>query len=510
MMTMTPAVTTPTMAGMTIPTMGVTGTTRSTSGADPGRRSPFTSIRFRLLAGFILLLASATLASVFVVRQILLDRLDERIDRELVQEVDEVRALATGNDPETGRPFEGRVRRIFETFLERNIPSRNEAIVTIVDGRPFLRSRRPVPYRLDRDEELVARWNELSRSERGVVETPAGAVEYLAVPIRAQGEVKGVFVVALFRDLERDETETAIAGAGATGLIILIAGSLLAWRLAERILQPVRKVSQTAHSISETDLTRRIEIEGSDEISELARTFNEMLDRIEHAFRAQKQFIDDASHELRTPITIIRGHLETLDAVPEERAKTVVLLLDELDRMGRLVEDLLLLARSEHPDILDLTVVDVDSLTSQVHAKASGLAPREWVLEEAGAGLAVADPQRITQALVQLAQNAVDHTSEGDQIAIGSNVVNNEAHFWVRDTGPGIPQEQQARIFERFARGRGARRSSHGAGLGLSIVRTIADAHHGRVEVESAVGRGSTFRMVIPLDQPDEQEGALD
>ena len=490
--------------------MGVMGTTKDLSASDPSRRSPFTSIRFRLLAGFILLLASATLASVFVVRQILLDRLDERIDRELVQESDEVRALATGNDPETGRPFEGRVRRIFETFLERNIPSRNEAIVTIVDGRPFLRSRRPVSYRLDQDEELVAHWSELTRSERGVVESPEGAVEYLAVPIKARAEVKGVFVVALFRDLERDETETAVAGAGATGLIILIAGSLLAWRLAERILQPVRKVSQTAHSISETDLTRRIEIEGSDEISELARTFNDMLDRIEHAFSAQKQFIDDASHELRTPITIIRGHLETLDAVPEEQAKTVVLLLDELDRMSRLVEDLLLLARSEHPDILDLTVVDVGSLTSQVHAKASGLAAREWVLEEIGAGLIVADPQRITQALVQLAQNAVNHTSEGDRIAIGSIVVNKEARFWVRDSGPGIPQEQQARIFERFARGRGGRRSSQGAGLGLSIVRTIADAHHGRVEVDSTLGQGSTFRMDIPVDQPDEQEGAFD
>jgi signal transduction histidine kinase len=461
-----------------------------------------------LLAGFILLLAGATLASVFVVRQILLDRLDERIDRELVQESNEVRALATGNDPETGEPFAGRVRRIFETFLERNIPSRNESIVTIVDGRPFLRSQRAVPYRLDQDDALVERWSMLTRSERGVVQTPAGAVEFLAVPIRARKETKGVFVVALFRDLEREETETAIAGAGATGLIILIVGSLLAWRLAERILQPVREVRQTAHSISETDLTRRIEVVGSDEISELARTFNDMLDRIEHAFSAQKQFIDDASHELRTPITIIRGHLETLDAVPEERAKTVALLLDELHRMSRLVEDLLLLARSEHPDILDLTVVDVASLTSQVHAKASGLARREWVLEEVGAGLVVADPQRITQALVQLSQNASNHTSEGDQIAVGSTVVNNEVHFWVRDTGSGIPRDQQARIFERFARGPGGRRSSQGAGLGLSIVRTIANAHNGRVEIDSVLGRGSTFRMVIPVDQPEDEPEA--
>ncbi|MDQ3620467.1 MAG: ATP-binding protein [Actinomycetota bacterium] len=489
-------------------TTEVGATTRDRSGSDPKRGSPFASIRFRLLAVFIALLAGATLISVFVVRQILLDRLDERINRELVQETDEVRALAKGNDPETGEPFAGRVRRIFETFLERNIPSRNEAIITFVDGRPYLRSRPVVPFRLDQDAELVTRWGSLSRSERGVVDTPAGAVEFLAVPIRAGRETKGVFVVALFRDLEREETETAIAGAGATGLIILVAGSLLAWRLADRILTPVREVSRTAHSISETDLSRRIEIGGSDEISELAKTFNDMLDRIENAFSAQKHFIDDASHELRTPITIIRGHLETLDVDLEERSKTVALLLDELARMSRLVEDLLLLARSEHPDLLDLNVVDVASLTSQVHAKAGGLAHREWVLEEVGSGLVVADPQRITQALVQLAQNAGNHTAEGDLIAIGSSVRNGEVRFWVRDTGPGIPREQQGRIFERFARGPGGRRSSQGAGLGLAIVRTIAQAHHGRVELDSALGQGATFRMVIPVDQPEDEQEA--
>jgi signal transduction histidine kinase len=479
---------------------------RPRQGAPPGR---FAGIRFRLLAWFILLLALASATSVIVVREILLNRLDERIDRELVQESQELRVLAQGIDPETGRPFGGRVRQIFETFLERNVPSRNEALLTFVDGEPFLRSQNTLPYRLDQDPELVARWGSLERTERGIVGSPAGGVEFLAVPLNRSGEAHGVFVVAIFRDIERDETDTAIAGAATIGLVVLLVGSVLAWRLADRILSPVRRVTQAARSISETDLTRRIEVEGKDEISQLASTFNEMLDRIEEAFRTQKSFIDDASHELRTPITIIRGHLETLESDPEARARTVALLLDELNRMSRLVEDLLFLARSERPDLLELEVVDVTSLTTEVHAKAAALAERDWVLAETGKGRIVADRQRLTQALVQLAQNASQHTEEGDLIEFGSAVANGTARFWVRDTGPGIAPAEQARIFERFARGRFKGKRSGGAGIGLAIVQAIAKAHRGRVEVDSAPGEGATFGLVIPVDQPKEDPNVV-
>jgi len=473
----------------------------------PGVRSgPLSSIRLRLLAWFFVLLTLAGAVSVLVVRQVLLNGMAERIDRELVQETRELRRLAGGIDPETGEPFGGRVRQVFRTFFQRNIPSRNEALITFVDGEPYLRSRRVVPYRLDKDPGLVARWAGLTQSDRGTVDTPAGAVEYLAVPVDAGAETQGVFVVAFFRDLEQSETDSAIAGAAGTGVFVLIVGSLLAWRLAEMILGPVRKVRRTARSISETDLTRRIDVEGKDEISELAATFNEMLDRLETAFTAQKRFIDDASHELRTPITVIRGHLETLEADPDDRARTIELLLDELDRMGRLVDDLVLLARSERPDLLDLDLVQVETITPEIHAKASGLGARDWVLVESGTGTVVADRQRITQAVMQLAQNAYQHTKEGDLIELGSAVSNGHARFWVRDTGPGIAPSDQERIFRRFSRAGSGRRLG-GAGLGLSIVRAIATAHHGTVKVDSRPGRGSTFEVVIPVDQPaDERE----
>ena len=145
------------------------------------------------------MLVLATAASIVVARQVVVNRVDQRIDSELVQETDELRRLAGGNDPLTGEPFGQDVARIFELFLQRNVPSRNEAFVTFVGGEPFLRSPRDVPYRLDRDEELVARWSTLQQPDRGSVETPAGPVDYLAVPLLARSGEDGVFVVASFR-----------------------------------------------------------------------------------------------------------------------------------------------------------------------------------------------------------------------------------------------------------------------------------------------------------------------
>jgi signal transduction histidine kinase len=287
------------------------------------------------------------------------------------------------------------------------------------------------------------------------------------------------------------------------GLVTLLIGSILAWRVAEGVLRPVRLVSGTAQSISESDLTRRIEVTGRDEVAQLSATFNEMLDRLEEAFATQRRFVDDAGHELRTPITVIRGHLELLEEDPEERRRTLDLVMDELGRMQRIVDDLLVLAKAQQPDFLDLHTVDIAAITEELHAKVSAIAPREWRLEGVGRGRVVADRQRLTQAMIQLAQNAAQHTGSGDRISLGSAVSNGEARLWVRDSGAGIPVEQQELIFRRFARGAGVRRSE-GAGIGLTIVRAIADAHHGRVEVFSRPGAGSTFTVVIPTDQPVE------
>jgi signal transduction histidine kinase len=482
-------------AGPAIPT--------ATTELGPKRRGwrPSLGLRARIILVHLGLLTLAVVASVLVARQVVLDRLDERIDAELAQEVSELERLAPGRDPQTGRPFGSDVRRIFEVFLQRNIPSQHEVILTFVNGELLQFAPQRPAYRLDRDERLIERWGGLRRSDRGEISSPAGRVKYLAVPVTRSGSAHGVFVVASFRDREEDELDAAIAALAGVGSAILLIGSILAWRLAGSVLGRVRTVTNTARLISVSSLERRIPEQGSDEIAQLAATFNDMLARLERAFAAQRRLLDDAGHELRTPITIVRGHLEFLEDEPDHRARTVQVLLDELDRMGRMVDDLLLLAQADEPHFLQLELVNVADLTVDLEAKASALGRRNWRVETAGRGIIVADRYRLTQAVVELAQNAVQHTDEDAEIALGSAVVPGEARFWVRDTGPGIPPEEQDRIFERFVRASNGRRSE-GAGLGLAIVRAIATAHEGRVEVVSRAGRGSTFTIVVPTDQP--------
>ncbi|HEX2045802.1 MAG TPA: histidine kinase dimerization/phospho-acceptor domain-containing protein, partial [Gaiellaceae bacterium] len=412
------------------------------------------SLRTRILVWFIGLLVLATVASVLVTREVLHLRIDEQIDHDLVQESLELRRLANGNDPETGRPFGGSAERIFEAYLQRNVASRNEALITFVDGRPFLRSRQVVPYRLDTDPALVERWATIREPDRGSVDTPAGRVEYLAVPLKAGERTAGVFVAAIFRERALADSDAIVRAAGAVGLAILLLGSLLAWRLADRVLTPVTELTTTARAITETDLSRRIPVRGRDEIAQLTATANEMLDRLEDAFAAQRRFVDDAGHELKTPLTIVRGHLELLEDDPEQRRETLALVVDELDRMSRIVDDLLLLAKHEQPDFLDLTTVEVGMLTDELEGKVSALSEGEWVVASRGRGVIVADRQRLTQALMNLASNAVEHTVEGDRIAIGAATEGAWVRLWVADTGPGVPAADRERIFERFARGR--------------------------------------------------------
>ena len=481
----------------------MTMTTTDEQPASPGPRGSrawLASLRVRVLVRYVVLLALATAGSILVARQVIVTQIDDRIDAALNQEVEELERLKGGSDPETGRPLGQRVRRIFDLYLERNVPARGEAFLTFVNGEPYLRSARVVPYRLDQDPELVRRWGSIERADRGHVSTPGGEIEFLAVPLRAGGETRGVFVVAIFRQFETGDLDTITGALAGVGVAVLLIGALLTWRGAQRVIAPMHDVTRTAHQITETDLSRRIPVQGEDEVAELARTFNEMLDRLESAFATQRRFLDDAGHELRTPITIVRGHLELMGDEPAERRETLALVMDELDRMSRLVNDVLTLAKAERPDFLDRETVDVEALSREVFAKAAALAERDWRLGAVGRGVIVADRQRLTQALVQLAQNAAQHTPDGALIVISSSVRDGTARFSVQDTGPGVPPEDREQIFDRFARGAGPRRE--GAGLGLSIVRAIAEAHGGTVELDSRLGQGAALTIVVPVDPP--------
>jgi two-component system OmpR family sensor kinase len=184
--------------------------------------------------------------------------------------------------------------------------------------------------------------------------------------------------------------------------------------------------------------------------------------------------------------------------------------LDELDRMGRLVDDLQLLSEAEQPDFLRPEWIAVGPYAHELKDKASALAPRRWKVDHADDGELFADRHRLTEAMMNLAHNAVQHTVEHDAIAIGASVSGDEVRLWVRDSGFGIAVSDQARIFDRFTRGRDAHRRYRGGGLGLAIVRAIAEAHGGHVVLESNLGEGSSFMIVLPREAVDGGVGGQD
>ncbi|MCA1991163.1 MAG: HAMP domain-containing histidine kinase [Coleofasciculus sp. S288] len=465
----------------------------------------FWEARTRILAWYVILMACFILSSVWMIRQILFKRVEERVEGSLAQEVKEFRHLHDeGRNPATGQPFGKDTVALFEVFLSRNIPDDDEFLLTFVNGQFYKSSPKALPAPLKPDSELSKRWANLAEPQQGRTETAEGTLLYYVEPIKSKGKLEGVFVVTHLTGGEQGEVHEAIVVVIQVTLAVTAVASILAWVAAGRVLAPLRLVMETARSISETDLTRRIPVRGSGEVAELTTTFNDMLDRLQAAFISQRNFINDAGHELRTPITIVRGHLELLGDDPDEQQETLELVMDELDRMSRFVDDLILLAKAERLDFLQPETLAVGSFTEELLAKAQALANRDWQLDAVGSGRIVADRQRLTQAIMNLAQNATQHTSENDVIALGSTINQRYACFWVRDTGEGIAPEDQQQIFERFARLSNSRRRSEGAGLGLSIVRAIAQAHGGKVQLNSRLGAGSQFTIVIPLEPPQE------
>jgi len=213
----------------------------------------------------------------------------------------------------------------------------------------------------------------------------------------------------------------------------------------------------------------------------------------------QRQLLDDVRHELKTPITIVRGYLETMDAEdPADIASTREIGISELDRMSRLVEDIELLASVEGAERLTRSAVDLRTLTARIGELVAGIPGHPWQVAARGDAVLYADPDRLLQAWLQLADNAAKHTPEGSPVEIGSDVEGRTAHLWVRDHGPGVPPAARHRIFRRFDRVQ-PRRGVEGSGLGLAIVDAIARAHEGACAVTTTDGGGATFTITLPI-----------
>ena len=422
---------------------------------------------------------------------------------------DRIRQLAADRqDPSSGQPLED-VSAVLRTHIQRTAEGRGEAELGFVgtDASTKLTwvSADNVSFRPEQDKELLTRVSSQAAASESVIETvrtPTSSYRVLVVPLQG-GAQRGALVHVI--DLKVAESQLrrtmAFYAAAAVFTVALVTG--LAWFAVERLLRPIEQLRRATESIGEEDLTTRVPVKGRDDLTALAAAVNRMLDRVQTSVEAQRNLLDDVGHELRTPIAVVRGHLELTDpADPEDVRQTQLLALDELDRMGMLVGDLILLAKSVQSDFVTPVDTDVAELTELVFDKSLALGERRWKMESAAFTRAMVDPTRITQAWLQLVANAVRYSEHCSTVSLGSAVRDGHLQMWVRDEGIGIAPEDIDLVRQRFKRTAGAQKLASGTGLGLSIVETIVAAHGGRLDILSEVGRGSVFTMVIPLRPP--------
>ena len=386
---------------------------------------------------------------------------------------------------------------LLQAALQRQVPAEHETFLVLVDGSPRFAPTGRRPVQLEDEPAVMAVVRALAPDAPAMVrtvDTSVGPVVFTALQVRAVGRKEvATLVVGVAERPATDRVDAAARQYALLSTLSLVAVGTAGWIVAGRLLRPLRRLRTAAEDLSARDLSLRVPVTGRDDMSALARTVNAMLDRLQRSFEVQQRFLDDAGHELRTPLTVVRGHLELLDASdPQDVGQTRDLVLDELDRMSRLVDDLIVLAKAGRPDFVRTRATDLDRLVLDIVDKADALGRRRWTVDALSGRTATLDPQRITQAMLQLAVNAVQHTAEGDEIGMGAAIGNGALRLWVRDSGPGVAPGDAEWIFERF------RSSGRGSGLGLSIVTSIATAHAGTVSVGDASGGGAVFTVTLP------------
>jgi len=310
------------------------------------------------------------------------------------------------------------------------------------------------------------------------------------------------------------ETEQALDGLTHTLVIVVPLTLLLAAGggvfLARRALKPVDQISETARTISESDLSGRIQVDTRDELGRLASTLNQMIERLQRAFKRQQQFTGDASHELRTPLAVIQA--ESSLALQRERPadeyrQSLQTITQEADHMSSMIDRLLVLARADvGREQLALERVSLGGLVQDVSTDVEILCREKGLgfkLNQTGEVVVEGDRAMLRQLLLDLLDNAIRYTPKGGTVSVSLRREGRMAVVSVADAGIGIPSEDLPLIFERFYRVDKARsRSEGGSGLGLAICQRIAEAHGGRIKVESQVGKGSTFSVWLPAVLP--------
>jgi heavy metal sensor kinase len=468
------------------------------------------SIRLRLTLWYVILLAVTLIVFSGGLYAILSFNLRNEMDRTLQTRASEVQnsiELEFRSDPRTQ----------FSRGLIRLPPADNFATpgifvqVSMLDGNPVTRSENLGDQSIKMSSAVLSRVSGGDSIYTNLMETPANLRVY-ASPLKVRGQVVGVIAVAATMQNLNDTMRRLATLMGGGIVAVLILAFLVGAFLAHNALVPMDRITRTAQSIAHSsDLTRRIPQSGTqDEVGRLAVTFNEMLGRIEELFRSQQRFVADVSHELRSPLTAIRGNLDLLRRgaaeEPEARHQALAAIDSESERMQRLVADLLLLARADEGIKIQKQTVELDTLLLDVYREGRLLAGDVKIsMGNEDQAQVIGDPDRLKQLLLNLVDNAIKYTPSGGQVVLSLDRDTQWVRVTVADNGMGIPAENLPKIFDRFYRVDKARvrdnsnGSIGGTGLGLAIVKWIAEAHGGRIEVVSEVGKGSTFTLWLPL-----------
>jgi signal transduction histidine kinase len=328
------------------------------------------------------------------------------------------------------------------------------------------------------------------------------------VPITSpESGTVAVFEAALPSAGMRDIGAQVLVSLLAISALVIAVGTVAAVLAARASLRPLTRAAATAARVTQRSLTERIDYDGpADEAGRMVAAINEMLDRLEGAFGEQNRFIADASHELRTPLAIVSGHLELLRDVAmgdEERAEELAVVSDEVARMGRLVDDLLSLARLEAGPIAATQPLEVSSLLQEAAARGRILGDRSIVWKSQPDLWVEGDPDQLTRALLNLVGNAVAHTGLGGHVALEASREKASVFITVADDGPGIRTEELGRVFDRFYRAAGPRPGgSGGSGLGLAITRRLVQMHGGTITAANRPEGGAVFTIELPRIAP--------
>ena len=464
----------------------------------------FKSIRSRLTAWYVTLLAIILILFSVLLNYFLAKRLHESVDNSLTVSATVVATSATmrlGNSPLPG------LNQLFEQYMNQGNLNK---FYRIYDGSGNVgsRSKNISASQFPLSQGAYADALEGKNSYETFTVGGQQPIRVITMPILLEGKLINLVQVGTSLEAVQETLRNLKIFLFTAVPSVLILAALFARFMAKRALKPISRIIDTAREIGQgQELSKRIPVlKIKDELGQLALTFNEMMNRLENSFAQMRQFSSDASHELRTPLTVLKGQNELIlskQRKPEEYQEVISSNLEEINYMSKVLEDLFVLSKSDENQVnLDYKPVDLRALVEEVCKHAEILA------EEKNIKIIIAflepieikgDEVRLRQMVWNVLQNGIKYTQQGGELKISLQNEGDFALLTIQDTGIGIPEEDLPLIFNRFYRVDKARtRDEGGSGLGLSICRQIAEAHKGKIEVESKLGIGTRFKIRLP------------